>query len=100
MLAEKELSSRAAKDILTETIKTKAEPSYIAKEKRLFQADQEEGMEKIIDDVMSKNGASVADFKSGKVAALEYIVGQCMRALRGAGDPVIIRERIRAKVGL
>jgi aspartyl-tRNA(Asn)/glutamyl-tRNA(Gln) amidotransferase subunit B len=98
MLAEKRLSSRAAKDILAEAINTKGEPARIAKEKGLFQADQEGSTEKIIDDVMSKNEASVADFRSGKAAALEYIVGQCMRALRGAVDPVALRDRIRAKI--
>ena len=49
-------------------------------------------------DVISKNPVVVGDFKAGKAAALEYLVGQCMKALKGAGEPVSLRQLLKERI--
>lgn len=100
MLASGRISSRSAKDILSEAISSKQSPLSIAEAKQLFQVSDESLLDATIDQVFSQNAAAVQDLLSGKSAALEYLVGQCMRSLRGAGNPSVIRERIKAKSGI
>jgi aspartyl-tRNA(Asn)/glutamyl-tRNA(Gln) amidotransferase subunit B len=36
----------------------------------------------------------VGDFKAGKEAALQYLVGQAMKATKGAGNPGLLKEML------
>ena len=44
------------------------------------------------------NEKAVADFKSGKEKALMALFGACMKELRGAGDPAVIKELLEKKL--
>ena len=44
------------------------------------------------------NSAAVADYKSGKEKALQAIFGACMRELKGAGDPAVIKSTLEQKL--
>ena len=92
MLAEEKLSSRAAKDILVACVRGEVdEPRRYAETKGLLKASQL-ALAGVVDEIVAKNPKVVADFRSGKEAALEFLVGQCMKTLRGAGDPAVLRE--------
>jgi aspartyl-tRNA(Asn)/glutamyl-tRNA(Gln) amidotransferase subunit B len=92
MLAEKKVSSRAAKDILTAIVQGEGNPEDIARSRGLYQVSDAGGLETIVGDVVKANEKVVADFKAGKSAALEYLVGQVMKTSRGSGDPAVIRS--------
>jgi aspartyl-tRNA(Asn)/glutamyl-tRNA(Gln) amidotransferase subunit B len=98
MLSKKKISSRGAKDILAESIKTGADPETIAKDKNLYQVSAGADFEAIVAGVIAKNPSVVCDYNSGKAAALEFLVGQSMKALKGAGDPAAIRDLLTKKV--
>jgi len=99
MVADKKISSRTAKDLLVETAKSGRDPEEVAKSENLYQVSAGGDFEAVVGDIISKNATVVHDFKSGKAAALEYLVGQCMKALKGAGDPVSLRELLKQKMG-
>ncbi len=99
MVAAHKISSRAAKDILAESLKSARDPEEIAKSDNLYQVSAGGDFEAVVADVLAKNSSVVIDFKSGKGEALEYLVGQAMKALRGAGDPAALREQLKAKIG-
>lgn len=98
MISEKKLSSRAAKDLLLESAESHSDPEELAKQRGLFQGGSESDFEAIVGSVLSENHVAVEDFKSGKEAALEYLVGQAMRALRGAGDPEALRAILKRRM--
>ncbi|OGG56716.1 glutaminyl-tRNA synthase (glutamine-hydrolyzing) subunit B [Candidatus Kaiserbacteria bacterium RIFCSPHIGHO2_02_FULL_55_20] len=98
MVAGKKISSRTAKDLLVETTKSGRDPEEVAKSGNLYQVSAGVDFEAVVTDVISENSAVVDDFKAGKAAALEHLVGQCMKALKGAGNPVVLRELIRKKI--
>jgi aspartyl-tRNA(Asn)/glutamyl-tRNA(Gln) amidotransferase subunit B len=100
LLAGKKISSRAAKDLLLEALKDSRDPELIAQEKGLFQVSSAADLESVVGDVIANNSSVVEDYKQGKAAALEYLLGQCMKALRGAGDPVALRALLRQKMGV
>jgi aspartyl-tRNA(Asn)/glutamyl-tRNA(Gln) amidotransferase subunit B len=99
MLVEGKISSRAAKDILVAYVNGEAEePRRYAEEKGLLKASGS-ALEAVVADVIAKNPKVVGDFRTGKGSALEFLLGQCMKALRGSGDPVMLRELLLKNLG-
>ncbi len=92
MLAENTIGSRAAKDILAVMFSddTATDPMKIAEEKGLIQKTDEEELKKIVHEILNKNPAVVADYKAGKAAAMQFLIGQGMKATRGAAKPDIL----------
>ncbi len=97
MVSSKKVSSRAAKDLLIESVQGVKDPEILAQERGLFAVTGAD-IDDVVDGVLEKNASVVADFKAGKGAALEFLVGQCMKALRGAGDPQALRDLLNKKM--
>jgi aspartyl-tRNA(Asn)/glutamyl-tRNA(Gln) amidotransferase subunit B len=52
----------------------------------------------IVDSVFEANTSQVEEYKSGKVAIIGYLIGQCMKAAKGQGNPKVFTEIIKAKL--
>jgi aspartyl-tRNA(Asn)/glutamyl-tRNA(Gln) amidotransferase subunit B len=99
MISAKKLSSKAAKELLAICMDGVSDPDAVAKEKGLLQQEMSpEQIQTVVSKVIADNSIVAADFRAGKTAALEYLVGQGMKALRGAADPVTLRELIRKQL--
>jgi len=92
MIFSGKISSRSAKDILSLFIATKKNPEEIAKENGLFLTNTVSDIEAVASEIIGKYPNVVADYRAGKAASLEYFIGQCMKSLKGAADPVVLRE--------
>lgn len=99
LLMEKKISSRAGKEILALMVSTNDTPEAIAKGNNLFQSTDEGAITVQIERILSENDKVVSEYRAGKEAALEFLVGQSMRALRGAADPGLVRRLITEKLG-
>ena len=99
MVADKKISSRVAKDLITLLFETDKDPEQMAKEQGLFRMGNEAELGDIIESILASHASVVEDYKNGKGSALEYLVGQGMRQTRGAADPEVLREMIRSKIG-
>jgi aspartyl-tRNA(Asn)/glutamyl-tRNA(Gln) amidotransferase subunit B len=95
MIATGEISSRGAKDILLEMFTNGGAPRSIAEQKGLLQQNDYESLKKIVASVIEKNSKTADDFKNGKTAVLQFLVGQCMRESNGAGNPVQFQKILR-----
>ena len=98
MLSAGNISSRVAKDLLLTSIANRKAPDEIAEKADLLKNTSPAVLESIITVVIEKNEKVVADFRKGKESALEYLVGQSMKALHGAADPMALRNLIRSKL--
>lgn len=98
MVGEKRISSRVAKDLLVEISTSNADPEKIAEEKGLLRMGGDEELRDVVETVLRENVQVSEDFKKGKETALEYLVGQGMKATRGAADPEALRDLIRKKI--
>lgn len=56
-------------------------------------------LEGIIDDAIATNGKAVADYRSGKAAALNALVGAVMKAQKGANNQVVREMLIQRLAG-
>ena len=52
----------------------------------------------VIDAVIAANPRAVEDYKNGKVKAIQALFGACMKELKGAGDPAVIKELLENKL--
>lgn len=98
MIRAKKISSRAAKDILATAVAEGTDPEVIATENGLMQTQDTGMLEAAVSAVLEQNPSVVADYKAGKEAALQFLLGQCMRSLRGAADPIVLKELLRHKL--
>jgi len=99
MAAQGDLSSRGAKDILALLLKEKgASPRELAHTHSLIQKSDVSDLIPIIEKVLSDNAAIVAEYKGGKIASLQYLIGQAMKASKGAGNPEIVKKVLMEKL--
>lgn len=97
MIYKKELSSRAAKDVLLEMFGTGKDPSQIVEDKGVAQVSDEGAIEKIVDEIIKNNPQAVEDYKKGKDASIQFLVGQVMKKTKGAVNPEVARAIILTK---
>lgn len=87
------LTSRAAKDVLMAVIKDNKSPATIAEEQGLFSGGAVD-VTVLVEEVLRANPSVVADYTSGKGAALQYLVGQCMKLSKGTIEPDMIKNTL------
>jgi aspartyl-tRNA(Asn)/glutamyl-tRNA(Gln) amidotransferase subunit B len=99
LVAANKISSRVAKDLLVMTIAENRDPEAIAEEHKLFQSSNAGDLGPVIQKILTENASVVADYKAGKEAALQFLIGQAMRVLKGAADPATLRATLVEKIG-
>lgn len=94
MLEKKEISSSAGSTVFEEMLHSDKAPADIVAEKGLAQVSDQNVLQQIVDQVASANQKSIDDYRGGKTNALGFLVGQCMKASKGKGNPAIMREML------
>jgi len=98
MVESAEINSRIAKDILLTILKDPKSPRAFAKENNLLQESDEGALIALVDTLINANPIIVAEFKSGKVNALQFLVGQGMKQSRGTANPTLLRKLIEDRI--
>lgn len=98
MIQAGELSSRGAKDILAELYEKGGNPRVIATARGLMQKSDTEALSKIVDQVIRENTQVSEEFKAGKEASLQFLVGQGMKLSKGSANPTVLKELFIAKL--
>ncbi len=96
MLHTDKINSRTAKNLLPELFVHGPTIEEIAKEGGLLQVQDEGALLSIVETVINENEGPVAEFKSGKTATLQFLVGQGMKLSRGTANPAKLAELITA----
>jgi aspartyl-tRNA(Asn)/glutamyl-tRNA(Gln) amidotransferase subunit B len=92
MIHKNEISSRGAKDILAQMYEEGGVPTEIAEEKNLFQKSDEGELKGIIEKIILENAKVAEDFKNGKEAGLQFLIGQGMKATKGSANPGVLKK--------
>ncbi len=92
MIADGKIASRQAKDILGIMVARGGDPEDIMREEKLETVSDSGELDAAIQEVIAENAKAVADYKAGKEASMQFLVGQAMRKLRGRGEPNARRE--------
>jgi aspartyl-tRNA(Asn)/glutamyl-tRNA(Gln) amidotransferase subunit B len=100
MIAAGEINSRAAKDILALMFKEKGSSAKALADKHgLIQKSDAADLVPIIEKILADNAKAVVEYKAGKVASLQFLTGQAMKATKGAGNPEVVKKLLVEKLG-
>jgi aspartyl-tRNA(Asn)/glutamyl-tRNA(Gln) amidotransferase subunit B len=102
MIADGKISSRGAKDLLALLTTNNVEPGDLhsfAEKNGLLQKSDLGDLGPIIDGIISANTGVVAEYKAGKTASFQFLIGQAMKATKGSANPEVIRMLLIEKIG-
>jgi len=98
LVEAKTISNSAAQQVFAEMYETGKAPAAIVQEKGLAQVSDTGAIEKIADEVIAANPGPAADFKAGKIAALNFLKGQVMKLSKGKANPGVAGEILERKL--
>lgn len=98
LVKENKINNNTAKKVLRAMFEEGADPDHYVKEKGLIQITDDNALTEIVEKVLADNPKSIEDIKNGKDRALGFLVGQCMKASKGKGNPQKFNEMLRENI--
>ncbi len=98
LVENKTISNSAAQTVFAEMFTTGQAPAAIVQAKGLAQVSDTGAIEKFCDDAIAANPGPVADYKGGKLAALNSLKGQVMKLSKGKANPALVGEILERKL--
>ena len=93
------ISTSAGKKIFKQITSNDSQSvDQLIKDLGLEQISNADEIENIVMEVLRKNEKSINDYKNGKTNAFGYLVGQCMKATKGKGNPSMIKDTIKKHI--
>lgn len=99
MIGKGDISSRGAKDLLPDIAESGQSPRTLAEEKGLIQEHDAEALRAYVRDVIAENKGVVDEYRGGKGAALQFLVGQAMKKSKGSANPKELGELFKSEIG-
>ena len=101
-IADGTISNKIAKEVFAAMWEARSADENIADaiidQKGLRQISDTGALEKIVDDVLAANEKSVEQYRAGKEAAINALIGQAMKASRGKANPAQLTELLKKKL--
>lgn len=96
---EGDLSSKQSREVLRVALSEDKDPAEVIDERGMSQISDVEVIGALADAVIDDNPEKVAAYQAGKTGLIGYFVGQCMKLCAGQGNPRVINEVLKAKLG-
>lgn len=90
------IAKSVADDLLANPTKTVKEIVDSNPDYQPMHAEDEIGA--LVDQVLSENPQSIADFKAGREKAFAFLVGQIMKMTRGKASPKVVNDLLKKKM--
>ena len=89
------VNSSVAKEVFEQIFKENVDPEAYIEEHGLKTVNDEGALKATIEQIVSENPQSVADYKGGKKKAIGFLVGQTMKAMKGKADPASVNKILK-----
>ena len=90
MIENGEITERYAKELVKAYVDTGKSPRELAKADSVSLGAKD--IKRIINSIISSNAKAVEEYRSGKGAALQFLIGQALKETRKQADPKVIKE--------
>ena len=101
-IADGTISNKIAKEVFAAMWEAKSNDAAIADviidQKGLRQISDSGALEAIVDEVLAANAKSVEQYRAGKEAAINALIGQAMKASKGKANPAQLTELLKKKL--
>ena len=92
LLADDAITFAQAREVLEMADGTDADPEAIVDERGLRQATDVQALGAIVDEVLARCEDQVRQYHGGNRKVVGFLVGQCMRASGGSGNPKLFNQ--------
>ena len=99
LIQQGKISGSAAKQVFKVMFEKGGDPSNIVQDLGLEQTSDESAISSAIDTILANNPKAVEDYKAGQQKSFGFLVGQAMKELKGKGNPQVINEILKKKLG-
>jgi aspartyl-tRNA(Asn)/glutamyl-tRNA(Gln) amidotransferase subunit B len=99
LIADNTINGKIAKEVLEAMMDTGEDPAAIIDARGLRQVTDTGAIDEAVDAVLKANPDKLAEYKAGKEKLFAYFVGQTMKAMAGKGNPALVNEAIKKKLG-
>jgi aspartyl-tRNA(Asn)/glutamyl-tRNA(Gln) amidotransferase subunit B len=95
MVEENKINRTVAKEVFEKIFKDNINPEEYVEQHGLGMVSDDGLLRSVIKDIIDYSPQSVADYKSGKVKAMGFIVGQTMKEMKGKADPGMVNRLVK-----
>ena len=93
-----QISGKIGKEVFAEMFGSGKGASMVVKEKGMVQVSDAGSLEGFVEEAIAKNPKSVADFRAGNEAAINFLKGQVMKLSKGKANPQLVGEILLRKL--
>ena len=98
LLADETISSKQGKEVFAAVLDEDKDPDAIVEERGMKQVSDTGAIEAVVDAVIAEHPDEVARYKEGNAKLIGFFVGQCMKQMRGQGNPKVINQLLAKKL--
>ena len=98
LLAEDTISSNQAHEVFEVMAESGDDPEKIVDERGMRQVSDTGALQPIVDQVLAACSDQAQQYRDGNQKVIGFLVGQCMKASRGTGNPKLFNELLRASL--
>ena len=93
-----DINRSAGRKVLIAMVEEGVDPVSYIKEQGFDKKIDLSTVENVIKEVLASNTQAVEEYKGGKTKAFQALFGACMKQLKGAGDPAVIKELLEKNI--
>lgn len=101
-IADGTINNKSAKEVFAAMWEANSDDASLAdaiiEQKDLKQTSDVGALEAIVDEVLAANAKSVEQYRAGKEAAINALIGQTMKASKGKANPAQVTELLKKKL--
>jgi len=98
MVDDETISSKIAKQVFEQMVKSGDKPKSIVESKGLMQISNPDEILPIIDEIIEKNKENVQKYKDGNNKLFGFFVGQVLKATNGKANPSVVNKLVIQKL--
>jgi aspartyl-tRNA(Asn)/glutamyl-tRNA(Gln) amidotransferase subunit B len=98
LLAEDAITFAQAREVLEAVNGTDKDPERVVDERGMHQVTDTAALEPIVDEVLARCTDQVQQYHDGNKKVVGYLVGQCMKASKGSGNPKLFNKLLTERL--
>lgn len=98
LLASDAISGNQAHEVFEAMAASGDDPEKIVDERGMRQVSDAGALQPIVDEVLAACADQAQQYRDGNQKVIGFLVGQCMKASRGKGNPKLFNELLRASL--
>ena len=92
------ISTSAGKQVFEIVFNEGGDPKTIVEAKGMAQVSDDSALEGWADEAIANNPKSVEEYKAGKQGAINFLMGQVMKASKGKANPGAVMQMLKQKL--